>query len=157
MEIKALYKEKQVIIIGFELGGYCMCMDSCGAIFYANPEDLTINDKEYLEKCIDRNCIKKDLAVIKEFVLKRLDNVQLQSVLAVILELDEYRNKIEKGTLKEEKPCVYQEYNDGDWSYWECSNCGEPFCFNNECTPYENQYHYCPNCGARITEYKEIE
>ena len=75
----------------------------------------------------------------------------------VLDRLAELEDKIEQGTLKEEKTCVYQEYNDGDWSYWECSNCGEPFCFNNECTPEENQYHYCPNCGARITEYKELQ
>ena len=72
--------------------------------------------------------------------------------------LAELEDKIENGTLKEEKTCVYQEYNDyHDWSYWECSNCKEPFCFNNECTPEENQYHYCPNCGARITEHRELK
>ena len=71
------------------------------------------------------------------------------------IRLAELEDKIENGTLKEEKACVYQEYNDGEWTYWECSNCEEPFCFNNECTPEENQYHYCPNCGARIMEYKE--
>lgn len=56
----------------------------------------------------------------------------------------------------QEKTCTYQEYSHLDWTYWECSNCKEPFCFNNDCTPEENQYHYCPNCGARITEYKGL-
>lgn len=72
--------------------------------------------------------------------------------------LAELEDKIENGTLVVEKTCVYQEYNDyNDWTYWECSNCKEAFCFNNECTPEENQYHYCPNCGARITEHREVE
>jgi DNA-directed RNA polymerase subunit RPC12/RpoP len=84
----------------------------------------------------------------------RNDNMSIWNAIERLAELED---KIEQGTLKEEKTCVYQEYNDGDWSYWECSNCEEPFCFNNECTPEENQYHYCPNCGARITEYKEMQ
>ena len=41
--------------------------------------------------------------------------------------------------------------------YWECSSCEEPFYFSNDASPEENQYHYCPNCGAKITAYKEIE
>lgn len=71
--------------------------------------------------------------------------------------LAELEDKIENGTLKEEKTCVYDECNDGDWHYWECSNCGDAFNFSNEFTPEENHYYYCPNCGARITEYKELQ
>lgn len=88
---------------------------------------------------------------------KELPKQELKGWKSVVDKLEEYQAKIENGTLKQEKTCTYQEYNHLDWSYWECSNCGEPFCFNNECTPEENQYHYCPNCGARITEYKELE
>ena len=91
-----------------------------------------------------------------KFILKDGEN-PIEKFQNALNRLAELEDKIEQGTLKEEKTCVYQEYNDGDWSYWECSNCGEPFCFNNECTPEENQYHYCPNCGARITEYKELQ
>lgn len=80
-----------------------------------------------------------------------------RQLLSMAVELIEYKYKIEQGTLKEEKTCVYDEYNDGDWHYWECSNCGDAFCFSNEFTPEENHYYYCPNCGARITEYKELQ
>lgn len=37
---------------------------------------------------------------------------------------------------------------DGD-SYFECSNCGEPWVLNAG-TPEENNMHYCPNCGAKM-------
>ena len=75
----------------------------------------------------------------------------------VLRNLGELEDKIEQGTLKEEKTCVYDECNDGDWHYWECSNCGDAFNFSNEFTPEENHYYYCPNCGARITEYRELQ
>ena len=39
---------------------------------------------------------------------------------------------------------------DGD-SYYECSNCGEPWVLNAG-TPKDNNMHYCPNCGAKMTD-----
>lgn len=33
--------------------------------------------------------------------------------------------------------------------YYDCSVCGESFCFI-EGKPTENLYKYCPNCGAKI-------
>ena len=35
------------------------------------------------------------------------------------------------------------------WNIWECSNCHEEFCVE-EGSPNDNEYHYCPNCGARM-------
>lgn len=40
-------------------------------------------------------------------------------------------------------------YYDGD-VYYECSECGEEFCFLDGCTPEDNLHFYCPNCGARM-------
>lgn len=36
-----------------------------------------------------------------------------------------------------------------DGGYYECSVCGEAYSFI-EGTPKENNYRYCPNCGARM-------
>lgn len=113
--------------------------------------------------------VAEHLAFVK--LAKKADEQQKAEIekLKCNTKLDSWKNKFlnalkenaeqkaEIERLTEEKTCVYQEYNDGDWSYWECSNCEEPFCFNNECSPEENQYHYCPNCGARITEHKELQ
>ena len=43
--------------------------------------------------------------------------------------------------------CV--DYN-GD-SYYECSTCHTPFTLIDGTTPELNDFHYCPNCGARLT------
>lgn len=36
-----------------------------------------------------------------------------------------------------------------DGGYYECSVCGEAFSFI-EGTPKENNYRYCPSCGAQM-------
>lgn len=33
---------------------------------------------------------------------------------------------------------------------YECSECGLAFYLADGGTPQENQYHYCPNCGAKM-------
>ena len=33
------------------------------------------------------------------------------------------------------------------WNIWECSACREEFCVEDG-TPEDNEYNYCPNCGA---------
>ena len=35
---------------------------------------------------------------------------------------------------------------------WKCENCSELWTLI-EGTPEDNLYHYCPNCGAKITKY----
>ena len=37
------------------------------------------------------------------------------------------------------------------WNIWECSNCHEEFCIE-EGTPKDNEYKFCPNCGAEMKE-----
>lgn len=40
------------------------------------------------------------------------------------------------------------EEDDGwDGVFWRCSECNEPF-YLVDGTPVDNEYHYCPNCGA---------
>lgn len=41
---------------------------------------------------------------------------------------------------------------------YECSECGLAFYLADGGTPKENEYHYCPNCGARMDgENDEID
>jgi len=40
------------------------------------------------------------------------------------------------------------------WNIWECSNCHEEFCIE-EGSPKDNEYYYCPNCGADMREETE--
>ena len=35
------------------------------------------------------------------------------------------------------------------WNVWECMNCHEEFILE-EGTPVDNEYKFCPNCGARM-------
>ena len=35
------------------------------------------------------------------------------------------------------------------WNIWECSVCREEFCVE-EGTPKDNEYNYCPSCGAKM-------
>ena len=40
------------------------------------------------------------------------------------------------------------------WNIWECSNCHEEFCIE-EGTPKDNEYRFCPNCGASMCNEEE--
>jgi DNA-directed RNA polymerase subunit RPC12/RpoP len=44
---------------------------------------------------------------------------------------------------------------DGD-VYYDCSECGESWT-TIEGTPWDNEWNYCPNCGARMFEPQESE
>lgn len=73
------------------------------------------------------------------------------------IRLAELEDKIENGTLKEEKACVWEEWEDDLLgSVWCCSNCKEDFCFS-EGGVNENNYGYCPHCGAKIVALKELK
>lgn len=63
-------------------------------------------------------------------------------------------NEIEQGKLDEQKNCIYEQRKELDFVWWECSACGSGFNFYAN-TPYENRFHYCPYCGAKIAECKE--
>jgi hypothetical protein len=73
------------------------------------------------------------------------------------LETIEILTKYENGTLVEKKTCVWEEWEDGNFSsVWCCSNCKEDFCFI-EGDVKDNMYKFCPNCGAEIVKLKELE
>ena len=44
---------------------------------------------------------------------------------------------------------------DGD-TYYDCSECGESWT-TIEGTPWDNEFKYCPNCGAKMVETQESE
>ena len=54
------------------------------------------------------------------------------------------------------RECSFIRQNDYDYILYECSNCNEIWCFE-EATPRDNQYNYCPKCGAKIKEVIELE
>lgn len=52
------------------------------------------------------------------------------------------------------RPVVRGKWIDRDdkyygWNMWACSACGEEFVLT-EGTPDMNDYHFCPNCGAKM-------
>jgi phage pi2 protein 07 len=103
LSIKAICKSEnneEVIIIGFELEGYCLCMTKSGTIFHAKHEDLTIVDKEYMESCA-KGSIDFEMADFLEKASVRLDQIQSKQLTSIILELQEYRSKIEQGKMIE--------------------------------------------------------
>ena len=106
LSIKAICKSEnneEVMIIGFELEGYCLCMTKSGIIFHAKHEDLTIVDKEYI-KSFAKESIDFEIADFLEKASARLDQIQSKQLTSIILELQEYKDKIEQGTLVE-LPC----------------------------------------------------
>ena len=55
---------------------------------------------------------------------------------------------IEENALKKKKGEWLKIYPDNEeWNVYECSHCGEEFDLI-EGTPYDNEYNFCPNCGA---------
>ena len=53
------------------------------------------------------------------------------------------------------KKCIFKRIKD-DWIVYECSNCNELWVFEDG-SPMDNSYKYCPNCGFKIDEVKELE
>ena len=58
----------------------------------------------------------------------------------------------ENDELRKERPVRHGRWIEREdmyygWNIWECSVCLEEFCVE-EGTPKDNEYNYCPNCGA---------
>lgn len=111
-----------------------------------------MNTKELIEAVKNEkwsafhNCADCECGIHNDEVIEKLNH------------LAELEDKIEQGLMKEEKTCIFEEWQD-NWSEttaWQCSNCTEDFYFL-EGGAIENMYQYCPHCGARVTEYKEVE
>ena len=129
LSIKAVCKSEnneEVTIIGFELQGYCLCMTKSGTIFHAKHEDLTIVDKEYMESCA-KESIDFKMADFLEKASARLDRIQSKQLTSIILEVQEYRSKIEQGTLIASKFARNQEvyYIEYVMHAYPCPHCGE--------------------------------
>lgn len=56
--------------------------------------------------------------------------------------------------LKSQKIGKWIEHEDWYDTYYECSSCGEAFSLI-EGTPEDNEYNYCPNCGADMRGEEE--
>ena len=52
------------------------------------------------------------------------------------------------------KECTFIRQND-DWIVYECSNCKMDWVFEND-EPKDNEFNYCPKCGAKIIETVEL-
>lgn len=48
-------------------------------------------------------------------------------------------------------PVRHGRWEDYEENTWQCSECGELF-YLEDGTPQENEYRYCPNCGAKMDE-----
>lgn len=54
--------------------------------------------------------------------------------------------------LKEQEPKMGKWIlDDGDANSWECSECGGLLMINDG-TPHENDWYFCPYCGAKLKE-----
>lgn len=49
---------------------------------------------------------------------------------------------------------LYEQQMDYDNIAWSCDNCSESWLMTDEGTPSEHNFHFCPNCGAKVI--KEI-
>ena len=92
---------------------------------------ITMAEKEYIEKNHRINTIINSTALYNSTVLK---------------------------LIKTEPTADVQEVRHGKWIYdgsdigwanYKCSSCGECFVLESG-TPQENEYNYCPNCGAKM-------
>ena len=69
---------------------------------------------------------------------------------------------IPKASVKPQEPKTGHWIEDTNGTYtdnhdtWECSECGNAQILL-EGTPKDNDYNYCPNCGARMVEPQESE
>lgn len=80
-----------------------------------------------------------------------INDAKLCEALLMAEELLKYYKPID-----EQKTCVYEQKKELDFVWWECSECGSGFNFYAN-TPYESRLHYCPYCGAKIAECKELQ
>jgi DNA-directed RNA polymerase subunit RPC12/RpoP len=104
---------------------------------------------------IDTNC--KNCKQCNKVGRKYICNDMTACDEEIINRLCELEDKIEIGELIEAKACVWEEWEDDALgSVWNCSKCKEDFCFM-EGDVNENNYGYCPHCGAKIVALKELK
>ena len=133
--------------------------------YYNLYKDLKRKNKDLNELCerqrvsiaesfVRKNQLKDRIAKLEKEVETRKAEVVYENVDYCYEDLKKAQDRIAE--LEKEKTCVWEEWTDGDNSIWCCSNCKEDFCFI-EGDVYENNYGYCPHCGAKITALKELK
>ena len=90
-------------------------------------------------KCNIEQNIQEDIEILKDLMPKL--HRSYQNALTEILEV------VNKNT------CTYKQ-TEVDYNSWSCSNCKCEWCMEDG-TPKDNNLNYCPECGARITEFYE--
>lgn len=87
-----------------------------------------------------------DADLLFETVCKRVNNPAIRGWLGAII------NEIPTVEIETEKHGKWIDLSEEDLSYenvYACSVCNNWF-YINEDTPKDNDYNYCPNCGARM-------
>jgi DNA-directed RNA polymerase subunit RPC12/RpoP len=114
---------------------------------------------EFGEK-VRKNTAEKFAERLKEMAYQSTDwSHGVHPMVVEVDYIDEIAEEItegEQGKLDEQKNCIYEQRKELDFVWWECSACGSGFNFYAN-TPYENRFHYCPYCGAKIAECKELQ
>lgn len=126
------------------------------------PKDSVVLSKEeyeHINSCY--SVIRKETAEKFAERVKMAFYYEFDELIPSIMadKIDEICKEItegEQGKLDEQKNCIYEQRKELDFVWWECSACGSGFNFYVN-TPYENRFHYCPYCGAKIVECKELQ
>lgn len=107
-----------------------------GGYFGTAPEEIIDKCDELCEDAISRAEVKK----IVDFYKEQFDGVY---------RINESIDRL---------PSVTQEPKKGEWIekdgfdgdvYYDCSECGESWA-TIEGTPWDNEWHFCPNCGVKM-------
>ena len=128
--------------------------------YYNLYKDLKRKNKDLNELCeLQRVSIAKSFVrenQLKDRIAELENELEKEQINNLNCDTDlQYKEK-RIAELEKEKTCIWEEWTDGDHSIWCCSNCKEDFCFM-EGDVYENNYGYCPHCGAKITALKEMQ
>ena len=96
---------------------------------------ISIIRKEFL--CVDRDCDIERKCGKCDLMMPTKEPI-----------LEAYKMAIEALSEPKQGEWIEEDMFDGDVAY-RCSACNELFCII-EGTPKDNEYNYCPNCGARM-------
>lgn len=97
-------------------------------------EHVLIDGVEYVAKEHDGDCLHCDVVGCGDwFLIPCEDGLILKRVV--------------------KQPVWVHKPNDYAEGVYECSACGEPYILDD--TPTAHNYHFCPNCGAKMEGVKE--
>ena len=101
---------------------------------------------------IGRQAILKHIEKVRQGALM-MDDIRGASIIMNGMDLCEKAVMNQPSAHPERKNGHWIYYNDGNDEYYECSACGDAFALV-EGNPKENDYNFCPNCGARMEDGK---